>query len=73
MAISVKDNGRGISEDNLQLIFNKYSRIDTDNSGVKGFGIGLNYVKNIIEKHKGKINVSSKAGEGSVFTILLPG
>ena len=73
MAISVKDNGRGISEDNLQLIFNKYSRIDTDNSGVKGFGIGLNYVKNIIEKHKGKINVSSKAGEGSEFTILLPG
>lgn len=73
MAISVKDNGRGISEDNLQLIFNKYSRIDTDNSGVKGFGIGLNYVKNIIEKHKGKINVSSKAGEGSEFTILLHG
>jgi signal transduction histidine kinase len=73
MAISVKDNGRGISEDNLQLIFNKYSRIDTDNPGVKGFGIGLNYVKNIIEKHKGKINVSSKAGEGSEFTILLPG
>ncbi len=73
MAISVKDNGRGISEDKLQLIFNKYSRIDTDNSGVKGFGIGLNYVKNIIEKHKGKINVSSKAGEGSEFTIFLPG
>jgi two-component system phosphate regulon sensor histidine kinase PhoR len=39
---------------------------------VKGFGIGLNYVKNIIDAHKWKINVESKPGEGSRFTITMP-
>jgi two-component system phosphate regulon sensor histidine kinase PhoR len=69
--ISVKDNGFGISKENQQVIFNKYSRVDKDSS-IKGHGIGLNYIKRIVEKHNGDITLISEPGIGSEFIVRLP-
>jgi signal transduction histidine kinase len=66
-----KDNGIGIPPEKIDKIFDKYSRVD-NNTKVNGFGIGLNYVKTIIEKHQGKISVTSEPGVGSEFTVSLP-
>ena len=71
--VSIKDNGYGIPEDQLPIIFEKYSRAHTDNTKINGFGIGLNYVKTIVEKHKGKVEVKSQPGQGSEFSVMLPG
>lgn len=66
-----EDNGIGIPAAKIDSIFQKYSRVD-ENSNIKGFGIGLSYVKTIIEKHGGSISVESAEGVGSNFKILLP-
>lgn len=71
VCISVKDNGLGIDSKHQAVIFDKYTRVGSD-SLVKGHGIGLNYVKGIIEKHKGSIRLISSLGEGSEFIIRLP-
>jgi len=69
----VKDNGMGIDKKYIHKIFDKFYRIPTgDVHNVKGFGIGLNYVKNIVDNHKWKINVRSEHGVGSTFKILIP-
>ena len=70
--ISVKDNGYGISEEKLPVIFDKYTRLNPENTTINGFGIGLNYVKTIVEKHQGEVEVISHPGEGSEFSVLLP-
>jgi two-component system phosphate regulon sensor histidine kinase PhoR len=71
--ISVKDNGIGISEEDTKRIFDKYYRVSSgDIHKVKGYGIGLNYVKRIMKLHKGKIIVNSTLGKGSEFIISLP-
>ncbi len=70
--VSIKDNGYGISAEKLPAIFEKYNRAHTHNTKINGFGIGLNYVKTIVEKHKGEVDVTSHEGEGSEFSILLP-
>jgi two-component system phosphate regulon sensor histidine kinase PhoR len=73
VVIQVTDNGVGIPQ-NMQLkIFEKFFRVPTgDVHNVKGFGIGLYYVKKIIEAHQGKISVESKLEEGTTFCVELP-
>ncbi|MDR3651576.1 MAG: HAMP domain-containing sensor histidine kinase [Paludibacter sp.] len=70
--VSIKDNGFGIPVEKLPVIFDKYSRAHTDIAKINGFGIGLNYVKTIVEKHKGEVEVKSLVGTGSEFKVLLP-
>lgn len=71
VVLNFQDTGIGIPPEKIDNIFDKYSRVD-NNVKVNGFGIGLNYVKTIIEKHSGTIGVTSELGKGSNFKIVLP-
>jgi two-component system phosphate regulon sensor histidine kinase PhoR len=73
LMLEIQDNGIGISTDDQKRVFQKFYRVPTGNvHDVKGFGIGLNYVKSIIQAHKGSIKLASELGQGSIFKICLP-
>lgn len=74
VAISVRDSGPGIPRSERKAIFRKFVRGSAAAAGnVKGSGVGLAMVRHIVAVHRGEIRVSSEAGVGSTFTILLPG
>lgn len=73
LQIDVTDTGCGIPEDAIEKLFTEFYRVDTAiNQEVKGTGLGLAMVKHIVEAHKGRISVKSKAGIGSTFSFTLP-
>lgn len=71
--LSVADHGIGIAKEDQRHVFDKFYRVSTgDVHNVKGFGIGLNYVAQVVNLHQGHITLESELGQGSTFTVSLP-
>ncbi|MGF1533516.1 MAG: sensor histidine kinase [Bernardetiaceae bacterium] len=73
ICINIFDKGKGISKADIAKVFDRFYRVPTgDVHDVKGFGLGLSYVKTVVDAHQGQITVKSELGKGSCFTIFLP-
>jgi signal transduction histidine kinase len=73
VVVKIKDDGIGISKEDLPHIFDKFYRVDRpETEGIIGSGLGLSIVRTIIEKHRGRIWVDSEVGKGTTFAIVLP-
>ena len=73
LIVSVKDNGIGMNDEDARRVFDKYFRVPTGNMhNVKGFGLGLSYVKLMVDAHRGKVNISSSPGKGTTVEVMFP-
>jgi len=73
IVISITDNGIGISKEDQKMVFERFFRVHTGNvHDVKGFGLGLSYVKRITDAHGGHVSVDSSLGKGTKFEVYLP-
>ena len=70
--VIIKDEGIGMNEDELRQIYKKFFRAQTEKSAVGGLGLGMAIVKNIVESHKGKVDIVSQRGAGTTVTVALP-
>ncbi len=70
--VTVKDNGVGMTHEQVEKIFDKFYRVDASDTGVEGTGLGMTIVKHIVEAHKGEIVVESEVGEGTTVTFTIP-
>jgi two-component system phosphate regulon sensor histidine kinase PhoR len=73
LSLHIQDNGIGIAKEHLGKVFERLYRVPTGNvHNVKGFGLGLSYVKNVLEHHGGSVHIASQPGEGTTLTLNLP-